>query len=230
MRIVAGEPALRRRMTDRILSQERPEYLARLKRYTRAVEERNALLRDDMPPDPGSWMALDETLAADGSEILSARRGFLRDVSADLPDTLKSLGSPHLAERIRIEPAETIRGEYLNALIDARPQDRGAGHTTVGPHRDDIRFWDQTLPAAETVSQGETRILSLALKLIESRRLAAVSQPILLCDDLFSELDGVRRDAVTAFLAAYPGQVLLTSCLALPDPLLAAVRLTLTLE
>lgn len=233
MRLVTGEPAMRRKWMDRILSQENPDYLLRLKRYTRTLEERNVLLRSSETgsPDPGSLMALDETLAADGNVLIAARKQFINDVVGALPEKLVSLGSPRLSVRIKLELVETAGSkDILSALIDCRYKDLAAGHTTVGPHRDDIRFLDiqpdrPALPATDILSQGEIRILSLALKCIEADRLATKSQrPTLLVDDLFSELDETRRSAVSVFLRDYPGQVLLTSCLEPPADLLSNIR------
>lgn len=234
MRFVIGEPAMRRKWMDRILSQEQSEYLLRIKRYARTLEERNALLRwaDSKPPDAGELLALDETLAEDGERLMESRQKFIRDVGTLLPSKLESLGSPHLAGRIRLELLESApAGNLLGSLMDHRNRDASVGHTTVGPHRDDIRILDRVesprgsiLPAADTLSQGEIRILSLALKCIESDRLAKSAPPILLFDDLFSELDDTRQASVSTFLQQYPGQALLTSCLPLPPDLLTCVR------
>ena len=233
MRLVTGEPAMRRKWMDRILSQENQDYLLRLKRYTRTLEERNILLRysETGSPDPGSLLAVDETLAADGNVILDARKKFINDVMNVLPTKLTSLGCQHLSARIKLELVETAASkDLLSALIDSRYKDLAAGHTTVGPHRDDIRFLDlqpdrPALPAPDILSQGEIRILSLALKCIEADRLAAESQsPTLLVDDLFSELDDTRRAAVSAFLRDYRGQVLLTACIAPPVDLLSNIQ------
>lgn len=218
MNLITGGPENRRRFMDRILSQENPEYLFRLRRYIRTLEERNALLKNLLPASPEALLAVDETLAQDADPLVTDRRKFNDAIRADLPDKLAILGAPHLASRIRPEPVETSKNDLLSALIAARSQDFAARHTTVGPHRDDLKFMDGNLPAASTLSQGETRILTVALKLLEVDRL---TRPVLLFDDLFSELDDTRRDAVSNFLLEYPGQVLMTTCLP-PHPDLAA--------
>src|SRR3989338_1882538 len=161
---------------------------------------------------------------------MSGRRKLIEEVQAALPDRLASLGAAHLAGRTRLRIQETAAEDLLGALISHRAQDRAAGHTTVGPHRDDVLMMDVNLPAQETLSQGEIRILSLALKCIEAARLSRVSLPILLFDDLFSELDEERRAAVTAFLTPYAGQALVTTCLPPPMDLLAAVRQRIDLK
>ncbi len=238
MDLITGVPAGRRKFMDRILSQGHPDYLSRLKRYTRTLEERNALLKSasTAPPDLGSLMALDEALAQDGNYLISDRREFLADLVDRLPSQLDRLGAGSLSARIRVETLETARGNLLGALIDHRSQDLAAGHTTVGPHRDDLLFLDtiagfaSPLPASDTLSQGEIRILALALKWIEADRLAGRKNsendpPILLLDDLFSELDSLRRRTVASYLLDYPGQILLTSCEDLPQDLVTGVRM-----
>lgn len=231
LRLITGEPAMRRKFMDRILSQENPEYLARLKRYTRTLEERNALLKspDSGPLDEESLLAIDETLAPDGDVLTAGRTRLIEDVKTALPEKLAMLGSSHLSHRIGIELMKTAPKDLLTSLIDHRRQDTSSGHTTVGPHRDDVLFSDQKFSAADTLSHGEIRILSLALKCIEADRLSrapgpAQERPILLFDDLFSELDETRRSSVSAFLRNYPGQVLLTSCEAAPSELLEHVH------
>lgn len=230
-RLVSGEPHLRRSWMDRILSQENPDYLFCLKRYTRTIAERNALLKSaqESPPDPGAWMALDETLAQDGDVLMAARRAFVDGVASALPAKFASLGTPALAARIRIALVETAAGNLLGALIDHRSQDLAVGHTTVGPHRDDVRFLDAALPAVDILSHGEIRILSLALMFIEVDRLSQKAAPVLLVDELFAELDEMRRQVVSQFLMNSPGQIFLTSCLPPPADLLAGVRQHITL-
>lgn len=266
--LVIGEPAQRRKFMDRILSQEDSEYLSRLRRYTRTLEERNALLKSTgfYQQDSGSLLALDETLAQDGEFLTAARRTLIQEMMDHLSEKLLSLGSSHLGSRLRLQLMESARGNMLGLLLERRLEDQSCGHTTVGPHRDDIHFLDMVsqggrttslpLPASSTLSQGEIRILALALKCLETDRLRrgiekkmavaatraasdrpdgrmgsfAVSAggraelPVLLLDDIFSELDDQRRLAVSSFIQQYPGQIFLTSCLPPPDQLLQKIR------
>lgn len=233
--LITGTPENRRRFMDRILSQESPEYLSRLRRYMKTLEERNALLKnvETTPPDIGSFLALDETLAQDGNEIMATRHAFVMDIQEKLPGYLEKLGALDMARQIRLKPLETASGNLLGALIDKRSQDLAFGHTSVGPHRDDIQFSHGKLPAASTLSHGEIRILTLSLKLLEAERLAQCTTfqpPVLLFDDLFSELDESRRLAVSEFLVSYPGQVLMTSCIPPPPAILSSLRHRISMD
>lgn len=224
LRLLTGEPARRRKYMDRILSMEKPEYMSRLRRYTRTLESRNALLKHESNfggpgADQGEWLALDQTLSDDGTFILESRRRWIGEIKQDLSAALKSLGCGNLADSVIVDLAETSPGEMMSALIDRRAIDQSAGHTTIGPHRDDIRIQffpagesEQPVGAALALSQGEIRMVSLALKCLEANRISRTAQPVLLLDDIFSELDPKRQESVREFVASYPGQVILSSC------------------
>lgn len=228
--LVLGEPSGRRKYLDRVLSQARPDYLEHLRLYQRSLEQRNALLKlareSPRSADLAQLDAWDETLAAEGDRITAARREWIGEMERHLPEYLNRLKLEPLARLIRPSYLDTAAGPLYDALLAHRPRDLAAGHTTTGPHRDDLGLNVRDLPAAGLLSQAETRLLALALKWIEAESVsrAAPAESLLLLDDLFSELDYEHQDAAVDLCRNWPGQAILTTCIDLPDSFTATAR------
>jgi DNA replication and repair protein RecF len=228
--IIEGAPALRRRYLDITISQIDPAYVRALQRYQRVLQQRNSLLRR-LQEDHGKPSELDfwdEELAQTGAVLLIARHRVLRELHRGASDRYAALSTredhleiahqpavpPELAAALGATSTE-VAAQFLAALSESRRRDILAGTTRYGPHRDDVSFRVSGHPAASAASRGEMRGMALALRLAEvalSTQITA-DPPVLLLDDVLSELDADRRARVLA--AAFEvDQVLITT----PDP------------
>lgn len=228
--LVLGAPAGRRKYLDRVLSQTQPDYFEQLRLYHRSLEQRNTLLKSarESPRsvDLAQLDAWDETLAAEGDRIVAARRAWIGELAVQLPERLEWLKLETLSPRIRVQYIDTSSGPLYDTLLTQRRRDLAAGHTTAGPHRDDLGLAVHDLPASEVLSQAETRLLALALKWIEAESVSRANpdESLLLLDDLFSELDHEHQDAAVELCRNWPGQVVLTTCIDLPAEFTSGAR------
>ena len=196
LQIVKGGPAERRRFVDMELSQIDPVYLSDLTDYNRALSQRNRLLKD-LERDPGLSETLplwDEQLVRFGSRVIRRRREFVEEICPTLERIHSDLtgGKERLTLSYEPDAAEKNFGEEL-ALAEER--DIRFGSTSRGPHRDDVSFISNNIDIRRFGSQGQQRTTALSLKLAE---LTFVEEriretPVLLLDDVLSELDQDRR-------------------------------------
>jgi DNA replication and repair protein RecF len=219
LELIKGGPAERRRYLDEALVASHPRYDAMRGEVDKVLKQRNALLK-------GAGGRLDESgaftldvwdakLAESGGALASARRNLLDRLVPVLADTYDAVA--HGPAEVHAEYVADWAGVGLaEALAAARKDDLRRGVSTVGPHRDDVELHIGGMPARTHASQGEQRSLALALRLAAHHVITEVtgSSPILLLDDVFSELDPDRSDALLANLP--PGQTLLTSASGLP--------------
>jgi DNA replication and repair protein RecF len=219
LEMVKGGPAERRRYLDDALVASHPRYDALRSEVDKVLKQRNALLKGcGGRLDEGATLTLDvwdAKLVDAGGALASARRNLLARLAPVLSATYDAVAHG---------PAEieaTYRAEWETtglaaALASARRDDVRRGVSTVGPHRDDVDLQIGGMPARTHASQGEQRSLALALRLAAHHVITDVtgSAPVLLLDDVFSELDPDRSDALLANLP--PGQTLLSSASGLP--------------
>ncbi len=182
--LLAGSPAERRRFLDVSISQVDPNYVRDLVDYSRVVSQRNALLRD-LRERRGAAEPLDFW---DGKLIEFGERLVLahRELAGD-------------DESLSVEYS-TAGGESLSSLAEFRAREIERGQTLFGPHRDDLEITIDGQSAAAFASRGQQRLVVLSLRLAELEWLsrAAGESPVLLLDDIFSELDPGHREAVIA--------------------------------
>ena len=236
--LVYGPPALRRRYLDVLISQHDREYLRALQRYQRALTQRNHLLRAigegrSAPGELGPW---DDRLALDGGYVTAARVGSMDALAArsaalfgrlsDGPGALGVSYRPSFPAGAALD-AESAAGALSGALARSAGRDAARGHTGVGPHRDDVAIEIGGSDAARFASRGQVRTGVLALKLAEARYLSEArgEAPVVLLDDVLSELDPGRRELVLERAAGYD-QCLITTPEpeSLPPALSAAMR------
>ncbi len=214
--LITGPPAGRRRYLDIMISQSETAYVRALQRYTHVLTQRNHLLRriDEghaKVDELGFW---DEELAREGAKIMHVRQGTMqalciaaRDLHARLSSDSEDLQITYAPQMPLTEAATTSTQEIEHglsaALVRARRRDVASGVTTVGPHRDDLRFVLNGVPIASFGSRAQQRTAALALRLAETAFLNAADHdaPILLLDDILSELDAARRNAVIDLFA-----------------------------
>lgn len=220
--VVKGGPGGRREYLDDLLVALHPRHDATQSDVDRVLKQRNALLKSAggrATPDVVATLDVwDAKLAAAGEALVAARAGLtvaLEPVAADAYRAL-AVHAPRARHGIRLEYQRSWDGPLADALLAARADDLRRGVTTVGPHRDELAAWVGDLPARTHASQGEQRSLALALRLAGHRVVTGrlETAPVLLLDDVFSELDAERSAALLSALP--PGQALLTTAGGLP--------------
>jgi len=140
--------------------------------------------------------------------IVRARSELVARISADITGLYQELSQAKTKVTIQYGnrwPVDSYESQFLSKLETSLDDDQQRGFTGSGPHREDLMASFDGRPAQETASRGETRTTVLALKIIELKIIEAARQsvPLLLLDDVFSELDGKRRHALTDYLAPY---------------------------
>ena len=212
--LVKGSPDGRRRFVDAALMQLYPGYIAVYRRYIRALAQKNALLRDARRFDGAEQLldSFDAALAEAGWEIIRRRGEYLEGLFSIAEETYASLSAGSESCSFSYHPCAQSAQELLEKIRAARASELRAGCSTVGPHREDLVIKIGGEDARAFGSQGQQRSAALSLKLAEARQIARIagSEPVMLLDDVLSELDGARRDFLLGKLEGR--QVLLTSC------------------
>lgn len=220
LEIIKGGPEQRRRFMDDTLVALAVKYDALRLELDRVLRQRNVLLKqadgrltDEIEVTLDVW---DAKFAEVGDRFGHARAVLVSRLTPMVAEAYEQLADRPSAIELRYEPGWRQRG-LVGALADARRDDVRRGVSTVGPHRDDIELFIGGLPARTHASQGEQRTLALALRLAAHRLVAekAGSAPVLVLDDVLSELDPRRSTALLRHLPA--GQVVLTTAGVLPD-------------
>jgi DNA replication and repair protein RecF len=215
--LVKGGPDLRRRFLNQMLVQVEPGYARALAGLRRVLEQRNSLLKRIAAGEGGEDMldAWNQELVRLSSEI-SAARG--RAVAELAPEAARCHAQIAAGEGLQIDylgPPEHLAEAVNNSLAE----DLRRGTTSVGPHRDDVRVILDGQDARSYASQGQQRTAVVSLKLAEAALIQRRTgeRPVLLLDDVLSELDGSRRAALLDEVGA-GGQVIVTSVEAGPFP------------
>jgi DNA replication and repair protein RecF len=225
--ILRGGPSDRRLFFDRAVFALFPSYGVESQRYESALRQRNALLRAEHP-DRSLVRAWDAQLVDLGSAVIERRRAYLAAIQepllrsfAEIFDARLPLRVDHLAsgeDNDGIDESATLTGTalrtwYAERLEGSWRRDIGRGHTTFGPHRDDFVVHLSDHAVRGRASQGQQRGIVLALKITEIRLLTErySSSPVLLLDDVSSELDPDRNRRLFDFLATVDSQVFITT-------------------
>lgn len=226
MDLVWGAPERRRRYLDYVLCQTDPNYLRLLARYRRVLKQRNTLLANfQIGNIKDQIFAWDLKLTELATEIVAKRQRLLSYING-LADSLYGdiAGAP---VELNLEYLPSVKGKnysdhFLQSLSANLTRDLAAGFTTIGPHREDFKIGFNNNDITVAASRGEVRTVVLALKLAELAYTEQTSgqRPILLLDDVFSELDQTRRTFLMAKLQDYQSVVTSTEA----DPHLAKMK------
>lgn len=204
MRLIHGSPERRRRFIDSFITQIDPIYGTTLRKYERALKQRNALLKRQAQPD--DLFVWNITLSDYGAEIIKQRTHYIVEINKLLQDIYSSIAKNQDTISIGYSSPyhDGTQQQLLRDLHKNTRQDTLYGTTSVGPHRHDILFEFNKQPASKVVSRGEARTIVLAMKLIEAKLLQAKTdkKPVILLDDVLSELDEKHQQALRDIFTA----------------------------
>ncbi len=206
LRLLSGGPERRRDYLDDLLEQTLDGYGALRRKYRRALAQRNRLLKQQ--GSASQIFPWDVRLSELAGQIVRARTGLVERMDKDAGKLYRKLSGTRLKFTVGYQgrwPAENYETKLLKELENSLELDRARGFTAAGPHREDLAARFDGHPVQETASRGEVRTAVLALKIIELKIIEELrgTPPLLLLDDVFSELDGKRRHALTDYLAPY---------------------------
>jgi DNA replication and repair protein RecF len=198
LELVSGSPDGRRRYLDFMLCQTDSTYMKTLQQYRRVLKQRNALLDGyAMDQIKGQIFTWDLKLAELAIVIYARRQQLLAKLGALVPSLYGDIAGHR--EAVEFEYVPSVAGDYAEGFLETLSRnltrDMAAGFTTIGPHREDFRVHFKNNSIAAVASRGEIRTVVLAMKLAELGYAEEQSgvRPILLLDDVFSELDFRRR-------------------------------------
>lgn len=218
--LVKEGPARRRNYLDTALCQLKPSYAPVLTAYRRALMQRNALLKDmarsaQLSDTLAVW---DARIARLGSQVMQERRKFTESVAPKISKIYRGISRGREELTVSYSPSlkggaeEGIEELFLKELSRTVTSDARTGFTSVGPHRDDLEIEIDGISIRSYGSQGQQRSAVLAMKLAEAQILTELSgePPIVLLDDVMSELDRERQDYLLNHL--HDQQVFITCC------------------
>jgi DNA replication and repair protein RecF len=236
MLLIAGSPSLRRAVIDQLASSSSPAYADALATYGRALQQRNSLLRaireegasrDELHFWDGAFLDAGAAIVTERRRLLEVLGLPLAAAHAEIaPDEAASarltLG---YATNAPAQPGETARQALARRLIETADKEVWNGSTLIGPHRDDLVFELAGRDLASFASRGQQRTAILALKMAELDYLTELDgrPPLLLLDDVFSELDPERRSHLVRRIAALPQAFVTTTTLDDLDPALRRI-------
>ena len=223
IQLVHGPPSLRRRYLDILLSQVQPVYLRALQRYQRVIQQRNRLLRalQEHRAEEKELAFWDQELVKEGAAIIESRYAAMAALSTLCAEGHRELVDGGEDLRVEYRPnvpvegpgptSEDVERALASAVATSTRRDLAVGSTSVGPHRDDFRMTLGRVDMGSYASRGQARTVALALRLAEAAYLdsARGEAPIVLLDDVLSELDARRRSRVLRRVTRYQ-QVIIT--------------------
>jgi DNA replication and repair protein RecF len=211
--LASGAATVRRTLLDRVALYLDPVSADHRARYVKALRERQRAL-DERGPHAAELDAFEELCARHGAALESARARAAARLCEALGRAFARMAPPDLSLSARFRPGGSEdEHELRSALAAARSIDVRRGSASFGPHRDELELELDGRSARQHASQGQQRLLALALKVSELAcvRDARGADPILLLDDVSSELDAERFSAVFALLRSVPSQVFVTT-------------------
>lgn len=213
MQIIARGPDTRREYFDSLLSRINPSYQTTLNKYKRSLAQRNNLLKTYKFSNEEMFV-WNIKLSELGGSIVEARLELINEINKSISKIYSDLASKKQAVEIKYVSKTSTQNyttNLLKGLENSLAADKEQGFTSLGPHRDDFGFAINGKNASTSASRGENRTLLLAMKIIETKlvKKARGIEPILLLDDVFSELDEQRQGKLIEFL--YENQVIITT-------------------
>lgn len=213
LELVTGAASERRRLLDRLILYADPTGAEAGRRYAEAVKDRQKLL-DTRGPGAAELGDFESVAAEHGARFARARSEAAERLLPELSQAFTSVTPQGLELGVRYLAGGSQNREDFEAELRARrPEDTRRGRASFGPQRDELELSVLGRAARSDASQGQQRLLSLSLKLSELRCIetARRARPVLLLDDVSSELDAQRTESVLALLQASEGQIFVTT-------------------
>ena len=211
--LILQGPSFRRRYLDMMISQLNRNYFIALQQYRTAMEQRNSILRN-LRYDPfGDSRMLDvfeNSMASSGAVIVDERIKMISLISQLSENTYSGISGRddeilHVSYHSSLKDASSVQDEMIKQLRESRPDDIKNGFSSCGPHRDDLYLSLNKKPMKQYASQGQIRTAALSLKLAQMKALTSIGgdRPVLLLDDVMSELDRGRRTRLISEIGDY---------------------------
>ena len=213
LELVSGSATPRRTLLDRVGLYVDPPGAAARSRYQRAARSRQKAL-EERGPGARELEAFEVVMAGEGARLAVARERAWAALYERLGPALAKVAAPETTVAARyVAGGPTDAAEFRKRLVESRVLDLRRGTATFGPQRDEIEFSVDGRPARQCASQGQQRLITLALKFaeLECVRAARGAHPVLLLDDVSSELDPERTRAVAEWLRSSESQVFVTT-------------------
>lgn len=211
--LIEGGSEERRRLMDVVIAQLDINYVEALNNYNKALQQRNALLKQDDEPDPTLLDILEQQMAATGEQIYEKRKQFIERFLPIFQSNYERISGGR--EQVGLEyVSHCQRGPLLEVIRRDRAKDRAVGYSLHGIHRDDLELALGGYPMKRVGSQGQNKTFALALKLSQFsflRQTSSQTAPLLLLDDVFDKLDADRVEAMVRLVSGDEfGQIFMT--------------------
>ena len=215
LNLIHSSPTRRRNFIDNLVCQVDPFFNKSLIKYDKSLKQRNAILKDDNL-DRNRLFPWDVAIAKYGSEITATRHEYIDRINQRIEATYHSISNNPDQISLRYNGPSLNESEFLQELDKNFYRDHATGFTSFGPHRDDITISFNTSLASESASRGETRSIVLALKFIEAELIQEQlgHSPLILLDDIFSELDETRQ---THLITNFKNHQTIITSVTIPD-------------
>ena len=211
--IIDGQSEERRRLMDMVISQFDHAYIDHLSRYTKALQQRNSLLRQDEEPDASLLDVLEEQMGYEGECVFAAREAFVNELIPVFQRYYEAISGGREEVGISYE-SHCRRGPLCEVIRRDRFKDRAVGYSLHGVHRDDLLFTLGSHQMKREGSQGQNKTFAVALKLAQFdflKRTASRTTPLLLLDDIFDKLDSDRVERIVEIVSSSSfGQIFVT--------------------
>lgn len=211
--LVSGGSEQRRRFLDTVISQYNPSYLQSLQRYNKALQQRNALLKEETEYSMDLMEAYEQIMAESGEIIYGCRRNFINEFVPVFQKYYARISSGK--EQIGINyTSHCDRGRLLDVIQRDRHKDSAVGYSLHGIHKDDIEMQLNGYPLKKEGSQGQSKSYLISLKLAQFsflKKTGSHTKPLLLLDDIFDKLDSDRVSNIVGLVSEEDfGQIFIT--------------------
>lgn len=211
--LIEGGSEERRRLMDVVISQYDNSYIEALGNYNKALQQRNALLKMEMEPDPTLMELWEQQMAQNGELLYQKRQAFVDELVPLFQNIYQHISGNKEVVNLRYV-SHCQRGPLLEVIQRDRFKDRAVGYSLHGVHRDDLEFLLGDYAMKREGSQGQNKTFVIALKLAQFsflQRTCSNTIPLLLLDDIFDKLDAQRVEAIVKLVSSDNfGQIFIT--------------------
>ncbi len=211
--LVSGGSEERRRFIDMVICQYDPNYTESLIRYNKALQQRNAMLKQEEELDPEVFLIFEEQMAREGEYIYRKRSEYITELIPIFQQFYNEISKRQEAVELRYV-SHLQRGPLLEQLTKDRFKDRAVGYSLHGVHKDDLEMLQNGYLVRREGSQGQSKTFLIALKLAQFDFLSKTGSrttPLLLLDDIFDKLDAERVEQIVKLVAGTRfGQIFIT--------------------